>query len=202
MRRTIIITFLILLAIAGGIWLVLPDQQAQEVGHAAPTPAVIEPTYPTPPQVQPIVDRLGLDKNLVANINISVPPDASSCSKSNLTTAIACHGLHSIVYPANLLSETEIEQNRSFAHEYMHEVWANMTNVDKNALMPAITQAYQAHAGELNERLNGYSLTDQDRANELHSYICTEMADNEIPQPLLSHCVQYLPNRLALPTYY
>lgn len=200
--KRIIISIITLLVIAGGIWLVLPDQQAQEVVHIAPTPTVVEPTYPTPPQVQPIVDRLGLDKNLVAKISITVPPDASSCSKSNLTTAVACHGFHSIVFPANLLGETEIEQNRSFAHEYMHEVWANMSNVDKGALMPAVNQAYQSHATELNQRLTGYNLTDQDRANELHSYICTEMADSEIPQPLLSHCVQYLPNRLALPTYY
>ena len=77
-----------------------------------------------------------------------------------------------------------------------------MSTEEKNALAPAINQAYQAHANALNERLSGYTIDDVQRLNELHSFICTEMADNEIPQPLLSHCVKYVPNRSGLPSYY
>lgn len=210
--KRIIISIITLLVIAGGIWAVLPDQQAQEAGHVAPTPAVVEPTYPTPPQVQPIVDRLGLDKNLVAKINITVPPDASGCSTSNLSTAIACTRGNYIIYPANLLLEvaghpeilrdTQVEQDRSFGHEYMHYIWNTMSSQDKNALTGSIEMAYSMQPDKLNDRLSGYSLDAENRLSELHSFICTEMTDSEIPHPLIDHCRQYLPNRYWLPSYY
>ena len=44
--KRIIISIITLLVIAGGIWAVLPDQQAQEAGHVAPTPAVVVPQIP------------------------------------------------------------------------------------------------------------------------------------------------------------
>ena len=159
-------------------------------------------TYPVPTIVQPVVARLGLDQSTLEKMQIFTPLTASSCSSSDLSTAVSCHGWHSITLPQPVFQQDPIEQDRVLAHEYMHEIWANMSVQERNNLIQPINEAYAKQASIINTRLEGYTLDDQMRADELHSFICTEMNDSEIPHPLLDHCKKYLPNRMALPTYY
>lgn len=88
-----------------------------------------------------------------------------------------------------------------FAHEYMHYVWGTLTPAEQAQLSRITRQLYSQYP-KLRLRVADYKVDQPTQDNELHSYVCTEMSDARIPEPLKSHCIKYLPNRNALPSLY
>jgi hypothetical protein len=168
------------------------------------TPAVAEKTYAIPAEIQPIIGQLGISAENASRLEVVISPDSSPCQKiSNSTAPGGCFIAPStIIYPTYLLKEPQDFQNAAFAHEYLHYVWSRLPSDEKASLAAPINQAHIANASYLDGRLANYTLTDELRLDELHSYIGTELSDDKIPQPLLDHYKKYLPNRDALPSYY
>lgn len=156
---------------------------------------------PVPSEIQPVVQSLGLDPAIVAKLDIEIS-SKDSCARGDSPDAIACfQAPNKIVITPRYFSSTQTQQNSIVAHEYLHYVWSTLSNNEKADLAASINQVYVSHASYLNRRLLTYTLTDALRLDELHSYIGTELSDSELPAPLLSHYMRYVPNRGILPSY-
>ena len=159
-------------------------QAASYKAATAGAPAV----YPIPAQVQPLVAAVGIDPNILDHVQIKVMPDASACSGGDAAVASACFiAPNTIIMPETLLAKDPLYAETSLSHEYLHYIWSLTPQSEKDQLTPYINQAYQNAKPYLDYRLSGYVLTPDERTNELHSYIGTEIGTNLIPQPLLDH---------------
>jgi hypothetical protein len=178
------------------------DLTAEETPAPTPVPA---PLYPIPGAILPIVDRLGMSREKVAEVRIIAPANASECGDANTATAEACYdsGDDLLIMPLTSLNQSVADVNATFAHEYLHHVWFTMPALERMRLMPYLEQAYQNTKYYLDDRMVGYdfSVHPADRMTELHSFIGTEISDSAIPAPLLAHYAKYVPNRNALPSY-
>ena len=168
--------------------------------QAVTTPSVQQivvktPTYTVPTEVQPIVDRLGLDPVLVSHLHIIVPSDASMCSGLITGTPTACYGGGRLYFPRAILSRPQSVQSTIFAHEYMHYI-RSIISEDEREQYAIITGNLYEQYSSVRDRVKDYPA--ESYANELHSYVCTEMRTEEIPQELLDHCLKYIPNRSIL----
>lgn len=208
--KRLLIPFIVicLLGVATEVWVYTsrnhPATLDASVSVSTPTPI---PTYPIPANVLPIIQRLGIDQSLISRIHIVTPSDNASCQSAGTFTVAACYSPNTmtLTVPIPLLSKDVSAQNSTVAHEYLHYIWQSMSQSEKDSLAPYIEQVYQKDKEYLDKRLVGYDFSGfkaVNRVNELHSYIGTELADSQIPQPLLDHYKKYLPNRNALPSYY
>ena len=153
------------------------------------------PTYSVPAEVQPIVDRLGLDPVLVSHLQIIIPDDASMCTGLVNGTPTACYGGGKLYFPRAILSRPQSVQSTIFAHEYMHYIRSIMTEEEREKYAIITGNLYEQYQS-VRDRVKDYPA--EAYANELHSYICTEMRTEEIPKELLDHCLEYVPNRSVL----
>lgn len=190
--------------IGGGLAVLINSSATNSI--SAPPAAITKPTqtYNIPAQVLPLIDGVGINHSLIQKVNIQIPNDSSACSHADTSEAAACFSPPStIFYPQTEFMQTAIDQRESFSHEYLHYIWSTTPKADKDRLTPLIEQAYQSSKPYMDTRLKSYIFkAPEQRVDELHSYIGTEIADTLIPVSLLDHYKQYLPNRNALPSYY
>lgn len=157
------------------------------------------------PRLIKLADDIGINKSNLITANTRVVTQ-QNCGK--LTAAGSCFDGQSILIYESGFSKPLDYQRLILAHEYLHWVWEkNTTNADKQNLIPYINQTYDANSAYFDSRLKmyydaGMTKHDDQFNSEMHSYIGSEIADWRIPQSLLDHYKQYLPNRNALPSYY
>jgi len=172
-----------------------------------------EPTYTPPPKVAqeqaPITEiyatQLGIPMESIKYLRVI---SGGECSGEGLEKgkAIACYqGTYDETYDGTITmtakSLSRPDSRVIFAHEYMHYVWNVITPAERSNISAVTNQLY-AQYPKVRQRVADYKTDQATIDNELHSYICTEMADVRIPEPLRSHCTKYLPNRNALPSLY
>lgn len=173
------------------------------------------PTQPTPTPTKiaqeqaPIAGiyatQLGIP---IENIKYLRVTSGGECSGEGLEKgkAIACYqGTYDETYDGTITmtakSLSRPDSRVIFAHEYMHYVWDTLTPAQRDELSVVTRQLY-AQYPKVRERVIDYKANQATIDNELHSYVCTEMTDARIPEPLKSHCIKYLPNRTVLPSLY
>lgn len=158
-------------------------------------------TYEVPAQAATLVRDLGLDMNLVQYMKIELPQDASVCSGNSAATA-ACFGNGTLIYPQTMFNTRSDQQLALFGHEYLHFVWGEITESERQNLRPALDWTV-VNVPNFNKRLDSYqNLSEADRYNELQAYACTEITGWKLPENLRAYCVKYIPNRSVLPSYY
>lgn len=173
----------------------------QETPAYTPTPKQVQEL---PPAAQAYAEQLGIPLERLQYTKVVI---GGTCSASGLAEgqAIACYRGDNTELTNGILTITSkvtpANARLVFAHEYMHQVWEEITPAQRSEYS-TVTRALYAQYPKVRERVKDYQADQSVIDNELHSYICTEMADVRIPEPLKSHCITYLPNRNALPSYY
>lgn len=168
--------------------------------------AQTKPVYPIPADILPITNKLGIpsDNN---HLQFVVSNDiGKSC---NIDFASACYKSSGnvILYQPSLLSSNSYRQTSTIGHEYLHYIWANTSDKEKESIKKHIMTVYLSNHIYLDKRLteyyaHGMVVGDEEFYDELHSYIGTEMRDSEMPPSLLQHYTTYLPNRNVLPSLF
>ena len=160
-----------------------------------------QPTYPIPPELATIIQQTGIDSNTLSRVQVKLDSGVGVCPTENTS---ACYSDSVIYYPRKNLSIGQKSQNSIFAHEYMHFIWDKVTLDDEKAqLTQSLLNLYGSNP-KFKTRLEGNSYDPQSKnfTDELHSFACTEVYDDELGAALKAHCSKYLPNRNALPSYY
>ena len=84
------------------------------------------------------------------------------------------------------------------AHEVYHYVWA-MEDIDRVKIEMELMQLYNTYPA-LQQRMTAWKGLDHTGlVDELHSVVCTEVYDDQLSAELLSHCTEWVPNRISLP---
>lgn len=176
MRKLIIpISLIIVGLLAIGIFSYLTAPKKPTPVYQAPAPIK---TYPTPPEVLKVSQELGLDQNIISQIEFTLG-SAGPC------TAPGYWGC----YKYNHIWLTEVKPHY-LAHEYLHHVKNPKLNLrpiyDSNPL--------------LRQGMRNY--TPEEINTELFPVICTQVADYKLPADVLAECTKLVPNRNILPSDY
>lgn len=183
-----------------------------------PTPIPPLPTYPTPPDIQIITDRIGISDQVKTIQFVESSNIATDC-QSDFAFACADIANDRIFYSAiNLKSVDSLYQNTSIAHEYLHIFWYRLENpnyaqtaqlnITKDQIKEKLKAIYELHYPALDKRLSDYfnsglmQVGNESFYTELHSFVGTEMNDNELPPDLLEYYTQILPVRTQFSKYY
>jgi hypothetical protein len=85
----------------------------------------------------------------------------------------------------------------TLAHEMLHAVYERLSSQEKSRLAPYLEQVYnQIKDEDLESRMSYYERNEPDeRYNELHSIIGTEVASSKVPAELEQHYGKYFANR-------
>lgn len=187
---------------------------------SAPTATPIPPlaTYPVPPEIQQVTDRLGITDQVKTIQFVESSNIATDC-QSDFAFACADIANDRIFYSAiNLKSVDSLYQNTSIAHEYLHIFWYRLENpnyaqtvqlnITKDQIKEKLKAIYELHYPALDKRLSDYfnsglmQVGNESFYTELHSFVGTEMNDSELPPDLLQYFSQILPVRTQFSKYY
>lgn len=174
-RNLLIVSFFISLVILLVVAFPAPKQADTPRIIVAPIPVK---THSTPPEVLKVSQELGLDQNVISQIEFTLG-SAGPCSAPGYW---GC-------YKYNHIWLTEVKPHY-LAHEYLHHVKNPKLNLrpiyDQNSL--------------LQQGMRNY--TPEQIDNELFPVICTQVADYKLPADVLAECTKYVPNRNILPSHY
>lgn len=195
------------------LWVVFLSYLGQLFVSAPPPDVVATPeptvkTYTVPAQVDPIVTKLGINRSTLKKVEIVTPDTATKCSGVLQDgAAVACYfdsKPPTIYMPLTALRSKEA--TTTFAHEYMHYVWANeISDAERAQLGREARSFYQANRSVVEPRFKSYlnaGLSQDGLTNEMQAIFCTEISDSRLPRNFYNYCARFLPNRNALPSYF
>lgn len=98
--------------------------------------------------------------------------------------------------------DVEVEELRGIresttAHEFLHAVWARLSDAEKNDLKAKLEEVYKA-SEKLKSELENYD--EKDREDELHSRVGTEIKN--LPSELENHYAKYFKDQDKIVDYY
>lgn len=140
-------------------------------------------------------------------LNASLPElqDASSfndsCStKEQESSILGCYSARRVfVYDIDNVELIGIKQS-VLAHELLHAVWDRLSFSKRQALEPALENAYLAHKDTLFKHMQNYEVDAY--YDELHSVIGTQITSSDLPNSLRAHYDQIFRNQAQIVIYY
>lgn len=195
------------------LWIVFLSYLSQILFSRPPEGVVVTPqptvkVFTVPAEVEPIVTKLGIDRSVLKDVQIITPDTASKCSGVLQDgAAVACY--FDSKPPTIYMPQTALRSSNAtttFAHEYMHHVWANkISDSERAQLSREVRSFYQANRSVVEPRFKSYlnaGLTQDGLTNEMQAIFCTEISDSRLPRNFYNYCARFLPNRNALPSYF
>jgi len=140
------------------------------------------------PQLVEVANQLGLD---ISHVNLRYNPEL----KANGEDAIGV-----FTWPNTIEIKPGLgnEEKVTIAHEYLHFVWANQSNAEREAGTKLYLDYYNQSAW-MQRRLSEYqNCNDECMASEVHSYACTEIRPYRLTDEFNRYCNSHIPGRYLL----
>lgn len=128
------------------------------------------------------------------NANCNNDKDASDSSST-----LGCYS-DGRIYVYNMTrSELNGIRQVTLAHEFLHAVWQRIGKSEQNALRESLNSACDANE-DIRKHLELYG--EDERLNELHSVVGTQISPNEMPEKLREHYAKYFSEHSKIAKYY
>ena len=124
----------------------------------------------------------------------------SNCqSKAQNSSTLGCYRDGRIYIYDIYRAELEGIRQATLAHEFLHAVWARMSNAERDSLSASLKSVYDSNK-TIQKDMEIYDVSDPN--DEIHSRIGTQVAPEELPEDLRAHYAKYFKSHADTVAYY
>ncbi len=181
---------------------------ATQIDYVAVVDNITATGYEPSPEMSALINDLSLTSDGMRILNATRPElqEAeqfnANCSNNNdasNTSTLGCYsGRRIYIYNIARVDLDGIRQV-TLAHEFLHAVWERMSDSERETLQEHLQALFDTNE-DLRKHLESYRL--DEKYNELHSVIGSQISPNQMPAQLRDHYAKYFSNHSKIASFY